>query len=244
MRGSLAVAILAFSLLAFLTGAITREITQNGKPQSNRPDTSKPESVKARGQFVVASRDLPDPLFHDSVVLMLPIKEEQLIVGLIVNKPTKIKLSEVFPDAPALQKSEAKAYFGGPVDLDVGARSAIFRSKAPPEDATMVFEDVYVSFDAKSIAALAANPQQVSTLRVYLGRAQWATDQFEGEVARGSWHSLPASVDSIFSAQPEMLWPSLIEHAEPRPVVQSRPPFAFSAAMLFAIRSPAVIQGN
>jgi putative transcriptional regulator len=182
------------------------------------------QTLKTQGQFLLASRDLPDPTFQQSVVLMLPIREEGLLVGLIVNKPTKFSLHDVFPRSAALQKSDTKAYFGGPVDADVFARSALFRSKTPPKDATLVFGDVYISFDPDAIAALAANSQQASTLRVFLGRAQWDAAQLENEAARGAWHSLPAAADSIFSAFPENVWPRLIDRAEPRPVVQMAPP--------------------
>jgi putative transcriptional regulator len=179
---------------------------------------------KAQGQFLVASRDLPDPLFRDSVVLMLPIKEGPLLVGLIINKPSKFLLRDAFPDSPALQKLDAKAYVGGPVDLDVGARSAIFRSKTPPKGAVLVFEDVYVSFDSQAIAALAADSEQAATLRVFLGRSQWDPGQFEDEVARGSWHNVPAAADSIFGAFPESLWRTLIDRVDPLPVVRLAPP--------------------
>jgi hypothetical protein len=86
-----------------------------------------------------------------------------------------------------------------------------------------VFGDVYVSFDPDAIVALAKNPQQASTLRVFVGRAQWDPGQFEGEVALGAWHSLRGGVDSIFTTLPEMLWPRLIEQAEPRPLVRYLP---------------------
>ena len=209
MRALFASAIMVLAL----SSAVFRKIAQ---------DSPKP---KSEGQFIVASRDLPDPLFRDSVVLMLPIKEETLLAGIIINKPTKVKVRELFPDSPTLKNSDAMAYFGGPVDFDVAARSAIFRSKNPPKSAVQVFGDIYVTFDAGEILALAENAQQASTLRVFLGRAQWAPEQFEGEVARGSWHNLPASADSIFSEYPDSLWRTLIDRAEPRPVVQSTRPF-------------------
>ncbi|HTR45832.1 MAG TPA: YqgE/AlgH family protein [Verrucomicrobiae bacterium] len=179
---------------------------------------------KPRAQMLVATRDLPDPLFHDSVVLMLPVKEGPLLVGLIINKPSKIKIRDVFPDSPGLQQSDAVAYFGGPVDAAVVARSAVFRSKTPPKGATLVFADVYVTFDPGEILALAENAPQASTVRIFLGRAQWAQQQFDNEVAHGAWHILPATPDSVFSSLPEFLWRSLIDRAEPRPVAQSAPP--------------------
>jgi len=226
MRVLLASAVLLLGLIPAVTGKTAQEA------QSDKPETSKPQPNKTQGQFLVASRDLPDPLFHDSVVLMLPIKQGQLLVGLIINKPSKFKVRDVFPDSPALEKLDAQAYLGGPVDVDVGARSAIFRSKTPPENATLVFGDVYVTFDPDAIAALAADSEQASTLRVFLGRSQWDPDQFQNEVARGSWHSVHASSDSIFSAFPEALWRTLIDKAEPRPVVQStRPLFPFATVV-------------
>ncbi len=186
---------------------------------------------KTRAQMLVASRDLPDPLFHDSVVLMLPIKEGgQLLVGLIINKPSKIKVRDVFPDSQALQKSDMVAYFGGPVDAEVVARSAIFRSKTPPKSATLVFDDVYVTFDSDTIVALAADPQKTPTLRIFLGRSQWAPEQFENEFAIGAWHSVPATADSVFSKSPEFLWRTLIESTEPKSVVRSYPPPILSSA--------------
>jgi len=135
---------------------------------------------------------------------------------------------DVFPDSPALQKLDAKVYFGGPVDAEVVARSAIFRTKLPPKNATLVFGDVYVSFDPDTIAALAASPGEAATLHVFLGRAQWAPEQLENEAASGAWHSLPASADSVFSAFPDSLWRTLIDRADPRPVVQLTPRFLSS----------------
>lgn len=181
------------------------------------------QTEKPKGQFLVASRQTGDPFFKESVVLMLPVRQGPLLVGVIINKPTKISVHDLFPDSPILEKSEVKAYFGGPVDLDVGARSAIFRSKTPPKDAALVFDDVYVTFNAAEIMALAENAQQASTLRILIGRAQWDPEQLQGEASMGAWHSEPASTDSIFGTLPDALWRILIDKAEPKPVARLSP---------------------
>jgi putative AlgH/UPF0301 family transcriptional regulator len=215
MRAFLASAILLLGSTAFLTGT-----TRSPRQTIGSSDAA---SAKSESQLIVASRNLPDPFFQKSVVLMLPFKEGQLLVGLIINKPSKIKVRDLFRNSPELQKLETMAYFGGPVDAEVGVRSAIFRSKTPPSKATLVFGDVYVSFDPDAIVALAQNPQQAATLRIFVGRAQWDPEQFEGEVAAGAWHSLRGGADSIFTTLPEMLWPRLIEQAEPKSLVRSIP---------------------
>jgi putative transcriptional regulator len=185
--------------------------------------TQEKQDSDSQGNFLVARRELSDPFFEKSVVLMLPTKGTPLLVGLIVNRPTKVPLRDLFTDSPAIQKLDATAYFGGPVDVEVGARSAIFRSKKPPKDAIPVFGDVYASFDPEAIAGLLEDPQQASTLRVFLGRSQWAPAQLETEVARGAWYSVRGSADPIFGKFPEAVWRSLLEQAEPRPLVKYEP---------------------
>jgi putative transcriptional regulator len=208
-RWQLAAAILTLGLTAGITG------TAGQKPQ----DSSR------QGLFLVARRDLSDPLFEKSVVLMLPIKGTPLLVGLIINRPTRVPLHDLFADSPALQKRDATAYFGGPVGVEVGALSALFRSATPPKDATLVFGDVFVSFDHSTIAALVGNFQQASTLRVFLGRAQWAPEQLENEMAKGGWYSVGSGADPIFSKLPEDAWLMLLDQAE-RPLVEYDPPLA------------------
>ena len=223
MRAFAASAILLLGATAFLTGTTARQARTNARLTPKTTDSTDAASPKPQSQLLVASRNLPDPFFQKSVVLMLPFKEGPLLVGLIINKPSKIKVRDLFPDSPELQKLDTMAYFGGPVDADVGMRSAIFRSKTPPSKATLVFGDVYVSFDPDAIAALAQNPQQAATLRIFVGRAQWVPEQFEGEVAAGAWHSVRGGADSIFTTLPETLWQRLIDQAEPRPLVRYVP---------------------
>jgi putative transcriptional regulator len=197
-----------------------------------------------QSELLVASRNLPDPFFQKSVVLMLPFKEGPLLVGLIINKPSKIKVRDLFPDSPELQKLETMAYFGGPVDAEVAVRSAIFRSKTPPSKATLVFGDVYVSFDPDVIVALAQNPQQAATLRIFVGRAQWAPEQFEAEAAAGAWHSLRGGADSIFTTLPEALWQRLIEQAEPKSLVRYVPGLPGPAAPVAVSSSSKKVWAN
>ena len=232
MRAFVASAILLLGSTAFLAGTTARQARTNSRltRSPHQATGSSDPASEPQSQLIVASRNLPDPFFQKSVVLMLPFKEGPLIVGLIINKPSKIKVRDLFPNSPELQKLDTMAYFGGPVEADVGVRSAIFRSKTPPSKATLVFGDVYVSFDPDAIVALAKNPQQAATLRIFVGRAQWDPEQFEGEVALGAWHSLRGGADSIFTTLPEMLWQRLIEQAEPKSLVRSDPDFPAPAA--------------
>jgi putative transcriptional regulator len=201
---------------AILLLSLLPSVTDRGAEEKQGSDS--------QGRFLVARRELSDPLFEKSVVLMLPTKGSPLLVGLIVNRPTRVPLHDLFEDSPALQKSDAMAYFGGPVDVEIGARSALFRSKTPPKSAISVFGDVYVCFDPDTIATLLEDSQQASTVRVFLGRAQWAPAQLENEMARGAWYSVRGSADPIFGKFPEAVWRGLLDEAEPKPLVENEPP--------------------
>jgi putative AlgH/UPF0301 family transcriptional regulator len=70
-----------------------------------------------KSSFLIARRELKDPLFEKSVVLMLPLADNEVVVGLIVNRPARVPLREVFPKNSAFKNRSDTVYFGGPVDI-------------------------------------------------------------------------------------------------------------------------------
>ncbi len=164
--------------------------------------------------FLVATPDLQDPLFQESVILMLPHTPPPLVVGLIVNKPTSKRLSELLPDSPVLKNRTDDAYFGGPVDLDEPA--LVFRAAGAPEHAMALFDGVYVSLDPERVAGLLKDRALVKDLRLYFGRAQWSREQLHDEMLRGSWYVVPADPAFVFSADPKHVWRVLVERAQLR----------------------------
>lgn len=175
-----------------------------------------------RGLFLIARPGLGDPFFTKSTVVMLPLENAELVVGVIINKPTHVPLSELFPHARSLEKQSATAYFGGPVDTH--DLSAIFRSANPSEHDLHLFADVYITFDADEITSLVKNSKQPSSLRIFLGRAQWGQAQLQREVLEGAWYNERLNADPIFSADPGKVWKELLARAAPRPDVEYRRP--------------------
>jgi putative transcriptional regulator len=143
---------------------------------------------------------------------MLPHTPPPLVVGLIVNKPTDKRLSELLPDSPVLKNRTDDAYFGGPVDLDEPA--LVFRTAGgAPEHAMPLFEGVYVSVGPGYVAGQLKD-RTLKDLRLYFGRAQWSREQLHDEMLRGSWYVVPADPASVFSADPKHVWRALVARAE------------------------------
>ncbi len=166
--------------------------------------------------YLVARRGLLDPYFRHSVVLMLPLDAVPIpvVVGIIINRPTPLMLRTLFPFNVRLKPSAAVAYFGGPVDIrDV---SIFYRSNHPPDHAIPIGPGVYASFDAAGVDKLLAEKPQDASRRVFLGRAQWSSEQLRGEMLRGSWYSIRAAGSLIFSKQDsDQVWQSLLDRARP-----------------------------
>lgn len=167
----------------------------------------------ARGKFLIAPRESQDPNFAGTVVLLIHYDDDGA-VGLVINRPTKLPLSQLFDEVRSARKIGDVAYFGGPVELrDV---LALCRSRKKPEASIRMFGDVYLlSTKAGLEKALSSKPTP-KTLRVYVGYTGWAPGQLEHELDLGAWRILPGDEESVFDADPAGVWPRLIDRTEMR----------------------------
>lgn len=162
--------------------------------------------------LLVARADLPDSNFRDSVVLVMN-NIGPAPGGLIINRPTRIAVSRLFPDLERLAQMDAKVYFGGPVAI--GSVSFLFRADTPVENATQVLDGIYVSTSLELLRKLLSRDKPMEGLRVFIGYSGWAPGQLESEIARGGWTLAPADPDAIFGRRSEHPWP---ERQVPRAV--------------------------
>jgi putative transcriptional regulator len=180
------------------------------------------ENNKNKAEFLIARNQINDPYFRHSVVLMLPESETQLVVGLIINKPTRVTLGKLLPTRPEFRNRIDPAYFGGPVDVRVP--SVVFRSSTAPENAVRLYGNVYLTFDADLISKAFESPQPGSKPRLFLGRAQWSPGQLQNEIRRGGWYRIQAAGDLVFNSHPENLWRTLHARAAPSKYIRYRLP--------------------
>jgi putative transcriptional regulator len=171
------------------------------------PDLWHSQVGPAKGMFLVASRDLRDPNFSKTVVLLMDYNW-QGAMGLIINRPTEVRLSKVFPRIEGLRDRTDTVYIGGPV-----ARSQmmlLIRSSNPPGGSLHIFEDIYASSSQTVVQRMIDNGGPRERFRVYAGYAGWASGQLDGELSRGDWHVLEADGEIVFAKDPLEIWPELI----------------------------------
>ena len=154
--------------------------------------------------LLVARAELPDSNFKDSVVLVMN-NIAPAPAGIIINRPTRIPVSNLFPDIERLALLEDKLYFGGPVQVD--SVSFLFRADTPPEEAVKVVDDVYLSTNGDLLRKLLNREKPMEGLRILIGYSGWGPGQLEAEIARGDWTLQPADPHAIFEGKSVHPWP-------------------------------------
>ena len=165
------------------------------------------------GKTLVASRDLPDPNFSKTVVLLVQYDDEG-VVGLILNRRSKVPISRVLDDVNGAKDRSDPIYAGGPVGrTDV---LALLRSRGKPGDAKRVFGDICLVSSKELLEKTFASPPEANIVHVYLGYSGWTIEQLEHEVDLGAWYIFRGDAEAVFDPNPDSLWSRLILETELR----------------------------
>ena len=150
------------------------------------------------GKLLIASPQLRDPNFAQTVVLMIQ-HESQGAFGLILNRPGDKTVDEVWgllgKEACDCQQT---VYMGGPVPGPLIALHTV-ESLSDQE----VLPGLYATAQATAFDELLS--QGTEEFRIYSGHAGWGDGQLEGELKLGGWLTCDARIDDVFSEH-ESLW--------------------------------------
>jgi putative transcriptional regulator len=175
------------------------------------PVQSKSAEGLSAGKLLVASRDLGDPSFAKTVILLVQY-DAQGVVGLILNRRTNVPLSRVLDSLKAAKNVSDPVYLGGPVDLP--SVFALFKSPARVEGAERVFGRVYLIHDKTLFEQTISTRPDPGVFHVYLGYAGWTREQLRMEVHLGAWFVFPADASTVFNTDPDALWRQMIRQTE------------------------------
>lgn len=157
--------------------------------------------------MLMAMPQVLDPFFHRSVVLLLHHEDEGSF-GFIVNRPTGIKVAEILKGMEVGWEGgeEAVAYFGGPVQPQLGTVlfSPVLQESSPEDTATEIAPGVALTQHISDLSRLAEAPPD--QFRLLLGYAGWGEGQLMEEILRNDWLTAPVSSDLIFAPDPERVW--------------------------------------
>lgn len=174
--------------------------------------STRSEDLEA-GKILVASQELSDPNFAETVVLLVHYDDEAA-VGLIINRPTKVRVSRLAEQLKTAKGRSELVYEGGPVGK--GGLLLLTRSRTKLGDSDHVFGDVYLVSSKPQLEKSIAGTSEATPARLFLGYAGWTPDQLANEVELGAWYIFRGDADLLFDPDPEAMWQRLIRRTEQR----------------------------
>ena len=157
-----------------------------------------------RGRYLVAGRDLKDPNFFRSVVLVVEHNDTGSM-GLVLNRPTELEVRQALAGHFELPEADDPVYFGGPVEPQ--ALFLLHDAAGQAGDETPVLPGLFVGANAdvfeKIVTTAAATGARY---KVFSGCAGWGPGQLEGELARGDWFIADADPEAVFRVDPYAYW--------------------------------------
>jgi putative transcriptional regulator len=199
MRG--AATPVALCIVLFIT------LTHPGRSGADATHTSTP---LAKGKFLVAARQLEDPNFAETVVLLLDYGDNGA-VGVVINRPTDVTLAKALPDVKGLRHHSERVHLGGPVNR--GQILILVNAATAPAQSQTIFGTVHVTGSLETLKQLARAKSPKAQFRAYAGYAGWAPGQLEREYERGDWHVIAADPTTIFETPGKDVWPRLIDRS-------------------------------
>jgi putative transcriptional regulator len=182
--------------------------------------SKRPENL-GTGRVLVMPRNVRDPIFSESVILLVRYEPDGAI-GLMVNRRTAVPVARMLSDFKGAGSHQEPLFAGGPV-----TRTAVFgliRADKAPADASPVSGNLYLITSRNALEkALKSKPSP--NLRIFLGYCGWAPGQLESEARRGSWHIFSHSEDVAFDSEPATLWSRMVEKANFQLVRLLKPAF-------------------
>ncbi|MDO5285725.1 MAG: YqgE/AlgH family protein [Actinomycetia bacterium] len=168
----------------------------------------------AAGLLLVASVDLRDGVFDQTVVLLLD-HDDSGTLGVVLNRVSRVDLGQVLPQWVSEVSLPQALYAGGPVSPN-GAicLASLGPGQAEPPGWRRLFHEVgLLHLDTPVEIVRGA----FRDLRIYAGYAGWAAGQLDAELRRGAWHVVPALYDDIFGDHYADLWQRVL-HRQGNPL--------------------------
>lgn len=148
---------------------------------------------------------LSDPNFDRAVVLLLDHDREGAL-GVVLNRPTPVGVSEVLEPWAGLAGEPGVVFQGGPVALDAALALAVVPGGGP-----LGWRRVHGSI---GLVDLEAPPEvlaaEVGSLRVFAGYSGWGPKQLERELDEGAWYVVDSEPGDVSATEPERLWRAVL----------------------------------
>jgi len=144
--------------------------------------------------------------YQRTVLIAVPIDGDRH-VGFIINRPTEVSMSRLFPQHDPSRKVAKPIYLGGP-EMPTSIFAMLKASDNPGGADFTVVPGVQVVAQAKSIDKIIE--QTPNAARYYVGFVAWRPGELQQELDRGFWFVQPAQPNLMFREDVAKMWEELL----------------------------------
>jgi putative transcriptional regulator len=165
----------------------------------------KDKEIKA-GTLILAEPFMDDENFKRTVVLICEHEEHLGSMGLVINRPLGLKVSNVIEDFPPF---DGDLYLGGPVGTDT---IQFVHTISGLEGSVPLLGSLRWGGDFEKLKLLIADGRVVSAqLRFFLGHSGWSPHQLREELKENSWIISVVKDSYLFHSGSDGLWKTILK---------------------------------
>ncbi len=150
---------------------------------------------------------MEDPYFKGAVVMLCEYKAEGTF-GLILNKPSEMKVSEVVEDFPGIGNL---IYYGGPVQPNT--LHYLHRRGDLIPDSIELDSGIFWGGDFEKLVFMLETKQiSEDEIKFFYGYSGWEEGQLEHELESKSWFIGNSTEEYLFEEDPKNLWRTVLKN--------------------------------
>lgn len=160
--------------------------------------------------LLVAKRALKDPLYSSTILLAKPMPNGTH-VGFILNRPTTMKLGEMFPEHEPSKKIADPLFLGGPADVNL-VFAVVADHDGSRDDSLLLTPELSLAYSGGTVDRIIES--ESDRARFFVGLVVWRSGQLDDELKRGLWHVKEPEAKLVLRKKTDGLWDELVRESE------------------------------
>ena len=171
-----------------------------------------PKLQSLAGQLLVATPQMGDPRFYQTVILVVR-HDRNGALGIIINRPVQERslasLLQALGEKDAGVAGSVRIFAGGPVQPEIGF---VLHSPDYHRPETVDIDGRVAMTSSLQVLRDIANGRGPSKSIVAFGYAGWTADQLEGELRQRAWFTAENDQKLIFDEDRDKVWEEAMKH--------------------------------
>lgn len=165
------------------------------------------DNTYLNNQFLIAMPGLQDPHFFHTVTYLCQHNQEGAL-GIVINRPTGMKLKDIF-DQMGIETdlehiASTPVFAGGPVQQE---RGFVIHSPCQKQwDSSIATSDTIILTSSRDVLEAIAKGEGPEHFLIALGYAGWGSGQLEKEIVENAWLNTPCGEAILFDTPISERW--------------------------------------